>query len=322
MTVDAEPAPTQATATPSSTPVGGQPAHTGREGLFRRLWAHRNSRIGLIVLSAYLLLAVFGPWLMAWSPTSDFHYQNLADSMLPPSLDSGHLLGTDQLGRDELVRLVLGARYTLLIGLGAVAGGMVIGVLLGGLSGYYKGSVDMAIQRFVDTVLAFPHFLLALALVAVFGPGVRNLIIALALTSFPRTVRLVRATVLSIREQPFVESARGLGASQRRILWRHVMPNSITPAITQAPLELASAILTAAGLGFLGLGVQAPTPEWGSMLGESRDLMFSAPRLVTFPGLCIVGAILAFNLLGDGVRDVLDPRLSSRRKGPLGGHDE
>ncbi|HEY0699315.1 MAG TPA: ABC transporter permease, partial [Micromonospora sp.] len=261
--------------------------------LLRRLWRHRSSRIGLVLLVLLLAVVLLGPWLVRGSPSGDVEYQDLAASLQPPSWQ--HPLGTDQLGRDILVRLVLGARYTIVIGLGAVLVGILIGLPLGALSGFYRGWVDLTVQRVVDVVLAFPSFLLALALVAVLGPGLRNLIVAVALAAFPRFVRLVRAQVLSVRERPFVEAALALGVSRWTVLWRHVLPNSMTPVIVQAPLEIGSAILTGAGLGFLGLGVRQPTPEWGTMLGESRDFIFSNPGLVTYPGLCIVLAILAVN---------------------------
>lgn len=285
-----------------------------RDHLLRRLLRHRSSQVGLVLLGFYALLILLGPLLVKGNPTSNVYYQNLGESLLHSS--HAHWLGTDQLGRDELVRLILGARYTIFIGIGAVLVGMLIGVPLGGISGFYRGRIDMVIQRFIDVTLAFPHFLLALSLVAALGPGLGNLIIAVALASFPRFVRLIRASVLSVRELPFTDAARMLGVSERRVLWRHVMPNSLTPVIVQAPLELGSAILTASGLGFLGLGVAQPTPEWGTMLGESRNFIFGDSRLVTYPGLAIVGAILAFNLLGDGLRDVLDPRLRSRIRIP------
>lgn len=298
---------------PSPTGVPAPPvAAAPRDHLLRRLWRHRSARLGMLLCGFYLLVIVIGPILVAGSPSADLNYQNVGDSLAPPS--SEHLLGTDQLGRDELVRLVLAGPYTILIGFGAVAIGILVGVPLGALSGFYRGWVDQVIQRIIDIVLAFPHFLLALALMAVLGPGLANLILAVSLASFPRFVRLVRSGVLSVRERPFVEAMRAVGVSERRVLWRHVLPNSLTPVIVQAPLELGSAILTASGLGFLGLGVRPPTPEWGSMLGESRDLIFSNPHLLTFPGLAIMGVILAFNLFGDGMRDVLDPRLRSRTR--------
>lgn len=278
----------------------------GRRAL-RGLWRVRSARWGVVVLGFYLIVVLIGPLVVSGSPSSDANFQDLAHTLLPWS--GSHPFGTDDFGRDELVRLIEGGRYTLLIGIAAVGVGLAIGVPLGAVSGYYRGWVDMLIQRLVDILLAFPSFLLALALVASLGPGIRNLVLAVALTSFPRIVRLLRASVLAARELPFVESARARGASPRRILWRHVLPNAIAPILVQTPLELGSAILTAAGLGFLGLGVQQPTPEWGSMLGASQDLMLGHGSLVTLPGLAIAGLILGFNLLGDGLRDILDPRI-------------
>jgi len=282
-------------------------APVARDRVLGRLWRHRSGRVGLVLLAVYLIVAVFGPLMVLWSPSSDVAYQNLFQALKGPSAQ--HLLGTDQLGRDEMVRLILGARYTLLIGVGAVALGLVVGVPLGAVSGFYRGWIDLVVQRIVDIVLAFPNFLLALALVAVLGPGLRNVIIAVSLASFPRFVRLVRASVLSVRERPFAEAARAVGVSRAGVLWRYVVPNCMAPVFVQVPLEVGSAILTAAGLGFLGLGVQQPTPEWGAMLGQAQNYIFSQSYLVTFPGLCILGAILAFNLLGDGLRDVFDPRV-------------
>lgn len=282
-------------------------SNPGSERLLGRVWRHRSGKVGLILLGVYFLIIAVGPFIVSGSPSADASYQNISNNLESPSAD--HLLGTDEMGRDVLVRLIEGGRYTVLIGLGSVVFGLFIGVPLGAISGYYKGTVDIVVQRFIDIVLAFPHLLLALAIVSALGPNLRNLIIAVALASFPRFVRLVRATVMSVREQPYVEAALALGVSRWRVLWRHVLPNSMTPVIVQAPLEIGSAILSAAGLGFLGLGVQAPTPEWGTMLGDGRDLIFSDAGLVTYPGVLIVGAILAVNLLGDGLRDVLDPRL-------------
>lgn len=306
--------PTQVSAAGAALPSASVIPPSRTDHLMSRLWRHRSSRTALIMLGVLLVVVVIAPWLVQGSPSSDTAYQDLSNALKPPSRQA--ILGTDQLGRSEAVRLVLGARYTLLIGIGAVLAGIAIGVPLGAVSGFYRGWVDLVVQRVVDIVLAFPSFLLALALVAALGPGLRNLIIAVAVAAFPRFVRLVRGQVLSVRERPFVEAAHAAGVSRFRILWRYVLPNSLTPVIVQAPLELGSAILTAAGLGFLGLGVKSPTPEWGTMLGESRDLIFSFPTLVTFPGLAIVLTILAFNLLGDGLRDALDPRLRSRAKIP------
>jgi len=280
-------------------------AATGTTGsrVWARLRTHPSAMVGISVLALYVIASLLGPLVFRWSPI----HQTLSDSFL--SASAGHPLGTDDLGRDELVRLMFGARYTLLLGFAAVAIGLAIGVPAGAVSGYFGGWVDLLSQRLTDIMLAFPNILLALALVAVLGVGLTNVIIAVAITSIPIFIRLVRASALSIREQPYVEAARALGVPSAAILFRHVIPNSLAPVIVQASLQLGAAILVAAALGFLGLGVQAPTPEWGTMLGSSRNYIFSDPNLATFPGLAIFGAVLAFNLVGDGLRDALDPRL-------------
>ena len=270
---------------------------------WQRLRSHPSAIFGFSVLLLFVLGSLLGPLVIRYDPIQ----QNLSEAFLPPS--PAHPLGSDDFGRDELVRLLYGARYTLLVGFGAVAIGLVVGVPLGAASGYFGGWLDMLLQRLMDIVLAFPNILLALTLVAALGIGVRNVIISVGVASIPGFVRLVRASALSIRELPYVEAARALGVPAPRILLRHVVPNSLAPVIVQGTLQLGAAILVAAGLGFLGLGVQQPTPEWGSMLGFGRTFIFSDPLLVVFPGLAIFGAVLAFNLLGDGLRDALDPRL-------------
>jgi ABC-type dipeptide/oligopeptide/nickel transport system permease subunit len=208
-----------------------------------------------------------------------------------------------------LARVVYGGRVSLLIGVLAVTLSLATGVPVGLLSGYYGGTFDLVVQRLVDLLLAFPGFLLALTLVAVLGVGVTNVVVAVGLAAAPGYVRLVRAVVLSARTQTYVEAARGLGASDLRILWRHVLPNCVAPVVVQSTLQLGTAILTAAGLGFLGLGVKPPTPEWGTMLGEGQTYLFSSWYMATFPGLAIFLTVLAFNLVGDGLRDALDPRM-------------
>jgi len=268
-----------------------------------RLRTHPSAMVGVSILALYVVATLLGPLVLRWDPI----HQTLSDAFLAAS--SGHPLGTDDFGRDELVRLMFGARYTLALGFAAVAIGLAIGVPVGAVSGYFGGWIDLLSQRVTDVVLAFPNILLALALVAVLGVGLTNVIIAVAITSIPIFIRLTRASALSIRELPYVEAARALGVPSAAILLRHVIPNSLAPVIVQASLQLGAAILLAAALGFLGLGVQAPTPEWGSMLGLSRNYIFSDPNLATFPGLAIFGAVLAFNLVGDGLRDALDPRL-------------
>jgi ABC-type dipeptide/oligopeptide/nickel transport system permease subunit len=271
--------------------------------VWARLRTHPSAIVGAAVLASYVAASLVGPLLLRYDPVQ----QSLANAFLPTS--ATHPLGTDDLGRDELVRLLYGARYTLSLGFGAVAIGLLVGVPLGAVSGYFGGWIDLLSQRVTDVVLAFPNILLALALVAVLGVGLQNVVISVGITSVPIFVRLVRASTLSIRELPYVEAARALGVRSWVVLLRHVIPNALAPVIVQASLQLGVAILIAAGLGFLGLGVQPPMPEWGTMLGSSRNYIFSDPNLATFPGLCIFGAVLAFNLVGDGLRDALDPRL-------------
>lgn len=273
--------------------------------VWRRLIRHRGAQVGLVVLVLYALAAIFGPYVFAFTPG-----QNHLETVLFRPGQEGHILGTDNFGRDEMLLLVYGSRYTLSLGLMAVALGIVIGVPLGAISGYVGGWVDIVIQRFTDIVLAFPPIVLALGLVAGLGVGLRNVVIAVGISSVPSFIRLMRADSLRLRELPFVEAARALGMSPWLILFRHVIPNAIAPVIVQATLQMGFAILLAASLGFFGLGVQPPTPEWGELLGEARNYIFSDPNLATFPGLAIFAAVLAFNLVGDGLRDALDPRLN------------
>lgn len=272
-------------------------------GLWRRLVDHNSSRVGLAILALIVLASLLGPLIWRADPTG----QNLSLAFMKPS--AAHPLGTDDLGRDELVRLFFGARFTLTLAVTAVAIGIAIGVPVGALSGYLGGWFDLLVQRLVDVMLAFPSILLAIALVAALGVGLRNVIVSVAIVAMPGFIRLVRASALAIRELPYVEAARALGVPTWRIVLGHVLPNSMGPLIVQASLQLGGAILVAAGLGFLGLGVQQPTPEWGAMLGFSHTYIFSDSALVTYPGICICLSVLAFNLLGDGLRDALDPRL-------------
>jgi ABC-type dipeptide/oligopeptide/nickel transport system permease subunit len=258
--------------------------------------------IGLVILLVLGTASVAAPLLTAYDPVR----QQLSQALRPPSMT--HPLGTDHLGRDLLARLLYGGRFSLIIGFVAVGLGLAVGLPLGSISGYYGGWVDLLVQRLADTLLSFPSFLLALSLAAILGVGLQNVIISVGIIAIPSFIRLVRGTVLSIRSQAFVEAARCIGVPDRTIIFRHVLANALVPVIVQASLNLGTAILTAAGLGFLGLGVQAPTPEWGTMLGEGRSYIFSSTYLPTFPGLAIFLAVLAFNLVGDGLRDALDPR--------------
>lgn len=273
----------------------------------RRLLRSPSAVAGMIIVTLLLLAAIFAPLLTPYDPVK----QSLREVLQAPS--ATHPLGTDQLGRDILARILYGARLTLFIGAFAVGVGMLIGVPLGVISGYYRGLADQIIQRLMDLMLSFTTFLLALTLVALLGVGLTNVIIAVGVSTIPRFARLVRSSVLSIREVTYIEASRALGTRNARILWRHVLPNALAPVIVQATLSMGATILTAAGLGFLGLGVQPPTPEWGAMLGEGRNYIFSQPNVTTFPGLAIFVAVVGFNLLGDGLRDALDPQLRGKR---------
>lgn len=271
--------------------------------LWRLFARRRTALIGAAILLVLLALSLAAPLLSRHDPEK----MVLAQVLRPPSRE--FLLGTDYLGRDILTRILYGGRLSLMIGLLAVAVGLAIGVPLGAISGYFGGWADLVIQRIADVLLAFPGFLLSLALVAVLGVGLQNVIVAVGIGALPSFIRLVRGSVLTIRELSYVEAARSIGVPHVAILFRHVLPNAMAPVIVQATLNLGTAILVAAGLGFLGLGVRPPTPEWGTMLGEGRSYIFSAWYMATFPGLAIFLAVLGFNLLGDGLRDALDPRL-------------
>jgi|SRR5690625_582761 len=275
----------------------------------RRLVRSPSAMVGLIIVLLLVLAGVFAPLLTPYDPVQ----QDLLSVLQAPSV--AHPLGTDNLGRDVLARILYGARLTLFIGAFAVGVGLLFGVPLGIISGYYRGLPDLVIQRVMDLMLSFTSFLLALTLVALLGVGLTNVIIAVGISTIPRFARLIRSSVLSIREVSYIEASRALGAPDGRILLRHVLPNSLAPVIVQATLSMGSTILTAAGLGFLGLGVQPPTPEWGAMLGEGRNYIFSQPSVTTYPGLAIFVAVVGFNLLGDGLRDALDPQLRGKGRG-------
>jgi peptide/nickel transport system permease protein len=268
---------------------------------WRRFSRNRAAVFGLVIIGVFFTLALAAPLVVSYAPEEN----HLDEALRDPS--AGHLLGTDHLGRDILARLVYGARFSLVIGFAAVGMGLAIGVPVGAISGYYGGWVDLTIQRVIDVLLSFPGFLLALSLIAVLGVGLDKVIIAVGLGVLPAFVRLVRASTLSIRYRGYVEAAQAFGAPGGLIIWRHVLPNVRGPVVIQATLGLGSTLLTAAALGFLGLGVQGPTPEWGAMLGEGRQYIFSNPNLATFPGLAIFLTVLGFNLAGDGLRDMLDP---------------
>jgi len=272
----------------------------------QRKWAklrrNKAALFGGILIIIYVTSALLAPVLFTGNPSAP----NLMNSLETPSVD--HPLGTDELGRSILGRIIYGSRISLLIAVGVVSVGMIIGIPLGLVSGYYRGKVDFSIQRVTDTMLAFPGFLLALAFVAVLGVGLKNTVTAIGISMVPLYIRLVRGCVLSVREEVYVEAARAVGTRDAVILIRHILPNVMVPIIVQTSLSMGTAILFAAGLGFLGIGVQPPTPEWGTMLGSARSYLFHAPHVATFPGIAIFLAVLSFNLLGDGLRDALDPR--------------
>jgi len=282
------------------------PVELPTESRWRRFWVklRRNKAAvaGGILLLLYIVCALLAPVLFRGDPAAP----NLILALEPPSFKEP--LGTDELGRSIMGRVIYGARISLLIAVGVVAVGLFIGVPLGLISGYFGGKVDFIIQRATDAMLAFPGFMLALALVSVLGVGINNTMISIGVSMIPLYIRLVRGCALTVREEVYVEAARAAGTRDGMILFRHILPNVMAPITVQTSLSMGTAILFAAGLGFLGIGVQPPTPEWGAMLGSARAYLFNAPHVATFPGIAIFLAVLSFNLLGDGLRDALDPR--------------
>jgi ABC-type dipeptide/oligopeptide/nickel transport system permease subunit len=260
---------------------------------------------GLVIVASFTVAALLAPLL---APADPFK-PNFAKSLEAPTREA--LLGRDELGRDILSRILYGARISLSIGVVAVGIGVLVGVPLGAISGYFGGRVDLLAQRVVDIMLAFPGILLALVTVSALGVGLYTAMVAIGIVSIPAYARLVRGSVLSIKEREFVDAARALGHRDAAILGRHIFPNCVAPVLVQSTLQIGSAILSAAALGFLGLGAQPPIPEWGTMLSKGRDFLRVAPHITAFPGLAIMLVVLGFNLLGDGLRDALDPRLKT-----------
>ncbi|MCA1563559.1 MAG: ABC transporter permease [Acidobacteria bacterium] len=259
-------------------------------------------RVGTLIVSAAILAALLGPWISPHDPTA----QVLALRLEGPSIS--HPFGLDELGRDILSRVLAGARVSLLVGLAVVSVSSVLGVLLGSIAGYFRGGIDDVISRVIDVLMAFPGILLAIAIVAVLGPSLVNVVLALSVIGWVGYARLVRGQALRTRELEFVQAARALGARSPRILLWHVVPSAIPAVIVQATLGMAGAIIAEAALSFLGLGVQPPTPSWGTMLDAGRAHLFDAPHLTIFPGMAIAVLVLGFNFLGDGLRDRYDPR--------------
>ncbi len=269
----------------------------------RLLVSDRTALAGLALVALVVLAAVGAEWLAPAPPDAvDF-----ASRLAPPS--AAHPLGTDNLGRDLLSRLLFGARLSLAMTIVTTAGITVLGIAAGILSGYHGGAADIIVMRVVDVLLSLPRLILALALTGILGVGLLNLMIAIVAVGWADYSRVVRSMVLSLRERPFVESARAVGASSGRIMARHIAPNLIGPVIVLSTLDLGAILLSLSGLSFLGLGVRPPTPEWGSMLAEGKNFMDRAPQLMAYPGIAIALLVLGFNLLGDGLRDILDPRV-------------
>src|SRR5512136_2590189 len=274
-----------------------------------KLFKNKTGVAGLIIIALFALTALLAPAISPHDPDEN----SLYDQLKPPVWNEGgstkNLLGTDDLGRDILSRLIYGARVSLTLGVVSVGIALLLGSMLGALAGYYKGWPDNLIMRFMDIILAFPHILLAIVIVAYLGPGLKNAMMAIGIINIPRFARIVRASVMEEYEKDYVTAARAVGAGNRRIIFNAIFPNCLAPIIVQTSLGFGAAILDAAGLSFLGLGAEPPTAEWGAMIAQGRSMILRAWWVMTFPGVAILLAVLGFNLFGDGLRDALDPRL-------------
>jgi len=277
----------------------------------KNFWRHfKKNRLGvggLVIIVIVFIIAIFAPFLSLDDPGKT----DVSLKLKSPSFE--HYLGTDQLGRDVFSRMLYGSQISLSVGFVAVGISILIGILVGAMAGYKGGWVDSLLMRFVDIMLSFPSFFLILTVVAILRPNIYNVMIVIGITSWEGTARFVRAEFLSLRERDYVQAARALGVKDRRIIFRHILPNALAPVFVTASLGVASAILIEAGLSFLGFGVQPPAPSWGNILTEGRTYIFDAWWLTVFPGLAILITVLSFNLFGEGLRDALDPRLRGRR---------
>lgn len=271
-----------------------------------RFKKNKLALFGLIMLTFLILTAVFADFIVDYEMA-------IANQMSirnqPPSPE--HIFGTDQNGRDLFARIIYGGRISLFVGIVAIAVSLTLGSIIGATAGYYGGRVDNALMRFMDMLMAIPSMLLAISIVAAFGTGVFNLLIAMGISQVPKFARLVRSSILSVKEQEFIEAAKACGTPDRRIIFRHIIPNAIGPIIVQATLTLGLMILTISSLSFVGLGIEPPMPEWGSMLAEGKGQMRYYPHLVIVPGIAILFTVLSLNLMGDGLRDALDPKLKN-----------
>jgi peptide/nickel transport system permease protein len=274
-----------------------------RREFWARLRRNRLAMSGLVLVAGMGVVALAASWLAPYDP----NFIDLKEVLMPPS--PAHLLGTDTLGRDVLSRVIFGARVSLLVGFVAVGIATLIGLLVGALAGYYGGWVDQVLMRLVDLMLCFPTLFLILAVIAVLGPNIWNIMVVIGLTGWMGVARLVRAEFLSLKEREFVVAARALGASDVRLMLNHLLPNALTPVMVNATLGVAGAILTESALSFLGLGVQPPTPSWGNILTMGKDNIEIAWWLSVYPGLAILVTVMSYNLLGEGIREAIDPRL-------------
>lgn len=278
---------------------------------FKSIWfrykKNKLAMLGLILLVILAVVSIAAPFLADYQ--EDAIKQNMKNRLQFPNKDN--IFGTDQYGRDLFARIIFGARVSLSISLITIAVSLSIGIVIGSVSGYYGGKVDDILMRIMDVFLAIPQMLMAISIVAALGPGTGNLIAAMSISNVPRFARIVRSSILTIKDQEFVEAAKACGTRDGRIIAKHIVPNAIGPIIVQATLNIAETIISISGLSFLGLGIKAPTPEWGSMLSEGKEQMRYYPYLVIIPGMAIVFAVMALNLMGDGLRDALDPRLKN-----------
>ena len=269
----------------------------------KRLLHNKLAVVGLVIVIGLVIMAVFAPLLATYNPNQ----QNLSQSELP-LFSEGHFLGTDNYGRDVWSRLVYGSRISLIVGIAAVGLGLAGGIFLGLLSGYYK-KLDGIIMRVVDLLFSFPGILLAMLIIAILGPNLMNVIIAISIWSIPSCARIVRGSVLSIKQKEYILALKSIGASDLRIMVRHILPNATAPIIVFATMRMGTSILSTASLSYLGLGAQPPTPEWGAMISQGQQYMWTSPHLTIIPGIAIMLTVFAFNVLGDGLRDALDPNM-------------
>lgn len=267
--------------------------------------SNKAALIGLIIIMIIVIVAIFGKFLMPYDPYTG----ELSNSLKTPS--STHFFGTDEQGRDIFSRVIDGTKISLRVGIISVSIALSIGTVIGSVCGYFGGKLDMFLMRLMDVILAFPSLLLAIAFMSALGRGLDKAVIAISIVTIPEYARIVRGCVLSVRESEYVQAAKAIGNNELTIIFKHVLPNILSPIIVRATLGVSSAILDAAALGFLGLGVQPPLAEWGTMLGSGRSYFYNAPYIILFPGLAITLTVLAFNLFGDGLRDALDPKLNA-----------